>query len=83
MVALPKDARKSYAEYLVELITTVYNQSEMPGPPFSVDENEVIGLYSAHFNINQLVSKQFDAPAHLQTKGLTRAKEQAYFLTGK
>jgi thiopurine S-methyltransferase len=92
LIALPKEARKSYAEHLLELITpatamflitTVYNQSEMQGPPFSVDENEVTELYSAHFGINQLVSKQFEAPAHLQIKGLNHAKEQAYILTGK
>lgn len=92
LIALPKDIRKSYAKHLVELITpatamflitTVYNQSEMQGPPFSVDESEVTELYSAHFDINQLVSKQFKAPAHLQTKGLTQAEEQAYLLTGK
>lgn len=92
LIALPKESRKSYTEHLVELITpattmflitTVYNQSEMQGPPFSVDEGEVNELYGAHFDINQLFSKEFEAPAHLQIKGLNQVKEQAYLLTGK
>lgn len=87
LVALPKDARKSYSEHLIELITpaapmflitTVYNQSEMNGPPFSVDESEVIELYSAHFDIKKLYDKQFEVPANLQAKGLTQAKDQVY-----
>lgn len=90
LVALPNDARKSYAEHLIELmapatqmflITTMYNQNEMEGPPFSVDEDEVVALFSTHFDINQLYNKQFEIPTHLQTRGLLQAAEQAYFLT--
>ena len=90
LVALPADTRKSYSKHLIELmdpatamflITTTYNQNEMQGPPFSVDENVVAALYSSHFDINQLYSKQFEVPTHLQTKGLLQATEQAYLLT--
>ncbi|MCX7116434.1 MAG: thiopurine S-methyltransferase [Legionellales bacterium] len=89
LIALPMDVRKSYSEYLIELmtpatamflITTVYNQNEMQGPPFSVDENEIKALYSAHFDIQQLYSKQAEMPAHLQAKGLLQATEQVYSL---
>lgn len=92
LIALPVETRKSYSKHLVELtqpatpiflITTVYNQNEMRGPPFSVDKDEVITLYSAHFNIIQWYSKQFEAPAHLQAKGLLQATEQVYLLTKK
>lgn len=92
LIALPVDARKSYSEHLIELttpvasiflITTTYDQSEMPGPPFSVGEDEVIALYGAHFEINQLYSKQFEVPTHLQAKGLFQATEQVYMLTKK
>jgi thiopurine S-methyltransferase len=92
LIALPRDVRKSYAEHLVKLmtptstmllITTMYNQSEMQGPPFSVDENEVATLYDAHFNIHQVYKKVFDIPPHLQTKGLLQAMEQVYLLTKK
>lgn len=90
LVALPVDARKSYSEHLIELmdhetamflITTTYDQNEMQGPPFSVDESEVTKLYNIHFEINQLYSKQFEVPVHLQAKGLFQATEQAYSLT--
>lgn len=89
LIALPVATRKSYAEHLIELmtpatamflITTRYNQNEMQGPPFSVDENEVSALYSAHFDINQIYSKQFEVPGHLQAKGLLQATEQVYLL---
>jgi len=92
LIALPKDTRKSYSEYLIDLITpaagiflitTMYNQNEMQGPPFSVDEDEVTALYSAHFEINQLYSKRFEVPVHLQVKGLLQAAEQVYLLTPK
>lgn len=92
LIALPIDARKSYSEHLIELtppatamflITTMYNQTEMQGPPFSVDENEVIALYSAHFEINQLYSEQLEVPIHLHSKGLLQATEQVYLLTPK
>jgi len=92
LIALPTDTRKSYSEHLIELttpvasiflITTTYDQSEMPGPPFSVGEDEVIALYGAHFEINQLYSKQFEVPTHLQAKGLFQATEQVYMLTKK
>jgi len=87
LIALPMDVRKSYAKHLIELmspatamflITTVYNQNEMQGPPFSVDENEVSALYGDYFDINQLYSKQFEVPAHLQAKGMLQATEQVY-----
>lgn len=92
LIALPAEIRKSYSEYLIKLmtpasamflITTMYNQNEMQGPPFSVGEDEVIALYSPHFVINQLYSKPFETPAHLQAKGLLRAIEQVYLLTKK
>lgn len=92
LVALPKEARKSYAEHLIELmtpatamflITTMYNQNEMEGPPFSVNEDEVAALFSAHFDINQLYNKAFEVPDHLQIRGLLQATEHAYFLTRK
>lgn len=90
LIALPTATRKSYSEHLIKLtsamttmflITTVYDQNEMTGPPFSVGENEVIELFGSYFDIKQLYSKQFEVPTHLQTKGLLQATEQAYLMT--
>lgn len=90
LVALPTSMHKIYINHLIELInvstkilliTTAYNQSEMQGPPFSINENDVNALFSTQFSINQLYSKQFKAPAHLQAKGLLNASEKAFLLT--
>lgn len=89
LIALPKTVRKLYAKHLIELatpatamllLTLVYNQNEMRGPPFSVDEDEILALYSAHFDVHQLSSKPCEVAAHLRAKGLTQAIEEAYFL---
>jgi thiopurine S-methyltransferase len=89
LIALPENTRKSYARHLTQLmvsgttmllITTTYNQNEMQGPPFSVDEQEIRALYGAHFAINPLYRKQFDVPPHLQSKGLLQATENAFLL---
>lgn len=93
LIALPFKTRTFYAKHLIELmlpattmllITTAYNQSEMPGPPFSVDNKEVALLYSDDFNINRLYGKPiYEIPQHLKIKGLAQATEQAYLLTRK
>jgi thiopurine S-methyltransferase len=93
LIALPQDVRKLYASHLTDLmspktamflITTPYDQDQMPGPPFSVDEDEVKRIYGEHFNINQLYNSTLnDVPAHLKEKGLVQAKEQVYTLISK
>ena len=92
LIALPAELRQQYAKHLSQvlgkdalmlLITVSYNQNEMPGPPFSVDETEVKALYSANFNINQLYNEPFLIPQHLLARGLMQANEQAYRLIGK
>lgn len=92
LIALPPELRKAYAHHLVELlvpdtaillITTVYNQSEMAGPPFSVGEVEVRQLYSS-YQIKQLYNKALsEIPDHLQNKGLAHAQEQLYLLRSR
>ncbi|MEE9272837.1 MAG: thiopurine S-methyltransferase [Robiginitomaculum sp.] len=56
LVALPKDMRKNYAEHLkslldtgarILLITLEYDQSQMDGPPFSVNGDEVEALFGS------------------------------------
>ena len=91
LIALPAELCQRYAGYLFKLIdldtvifliTIAYNQNEMNGPPFSVDEKEVTALYSGRFNIKQVYNKLVQAiPAHLQTKGLVQANEQVYYLS--
>ena len=91
LVALPEKMRIQYAQKIIDLshqntqmllITISYNQSEMPGPPFSVDKSEVDKLYNQHF----LITALHDAPVlkiseHLKAKGLRMAQELVFKLS--
>lgn len=93
LIALPMELRKRYAEFLIGLIepnvpmlliSNTYNQNEMEGPPFSVDEQEVKDLYSAHHSIQRVHHQIVETiPAHLKAKGLKEASEEVYYLSLK
>ncbi len=93
LIALPRELRKHYSEQLsklldpdskVLLITTSYEQTEMQGPPFSVNEIEVNERFKNNFDITQVYSKEVkDIPEHLKVKGLKHAIEQVYSLVKK
>lgn len=90
LIALPDELRQRYATVLMNLITYktpmllityIYDQNEMDGPPFAVDENKIVALYGAQFNIKLLCHQiAKDIPAHLREKGLTTASEEVYYL---
>ncbi|TKB04033.1 thiopurine S-methyltransferase [Alteromonas portus] len=62
LVALPSPLREQYAAHLIAItqcapqliISFEYDQNEMAGPPFSVNEKTVESLYSADYNIQRL-----------------------------
>ena len=61
LIALPEEMRKLYANRLPELapapvllITVLYDQSEMPGPPFAVSPAEVHQLYEERYEVRAL-----------------------------
>lgn len=63
LIALPEDLRQRYAAHLARnlpvetrmlLITLEYAQSEMEGPPFSVDAEEVAALYADAWQTTRL-----------------------------
>ncbi len=61
LIALPEEMRRLYVEKLAELapapvllITTDYDQNEMPGPPFAVSAAEVRVLYEDRYDIHAL-----------------------------
>ena len=62
LVALPSPLREQYSAHLIEItqcapqliISFDYDQNEMAGPPFSVNEKTVDSLYSADYNIQRL-----------------------------
>ncbi|WP_394220853.1 thiopurine S-methyltransferase [Alteromonas gracilis] len=62
LVALPGPLREQYAAHLTDItkrapqliISFEYNQNEMAGPPFSVNEDTVDSLYSENYHIQRL-----------------------------
>jgi thiopurine S-methyltransferase len=63
LVALPIDLRAKYAQHLysiisngcrVLLLTLNYPQSQMGGPPYAVNKDEVVSLFSKGFECQQL-----------------------------
>jgi len=66
IVALPPDMRERYSRYLTQLtknapqlvITFVYDQQLMDGPPFSVDGVELERLYGSTYTITELAQDQ-------------------------
>jgi thiopurine S-methyltransferase len=91
LIALPLELREKYTEkfrhFLPEsseqlVMALTYNQNEMPGPPFSVTEEELKRHYSSRFSFEKLHEQEIiqDSP-HLKEKGCTSIKVSAYFLT--
>lgn len=64
LVALPDEMRKHYAVHLMQitaiakqfLICFDYDQTQMPGPPFSVSGDEVHRCYGERYDIEQVAS---------------------------
>ena len=91
LIALPPEMRTDYVRKLTGLlpggtrtllITLSYPQQQMDGPPFSVDDAEVMRLYGEHYRIDKLAAKDTLAqePRFMQ-RGLTALTETAYRLT--
>lgn len=67
LVAFPLSTRQRYAQTIARslrtggkylLIVYEYDQSQLEGPPFSVDANEIHALYEDQFNIKLMESKK-------------------------
>ena len=90
LIALPIPLRLQYAQHMLTLInndshmlliTTLFDQIQMQGPPFSVDEEEIRTLYSPELRVKQIFDRPISRiPEHLHKKGLQTAREQAYWL---
>lgn len=74
LVALPDAMRQRYAQHLVSIsqsapqlvICFEYDQTQLPGPPFSVDSAEMHTLYSKVYSLNCL--EKLDVPGGLKRK---------------
>lgn len=93
LIALPDEMRTQYANHLTTLsntntqmllITASYDQSKMPGPPFSISDQMVEALYTHNWDINTLHSKaNNNIPPHLQAKGLDLTNDYVFQLSKK
>jgi thiopurine S-methyltransferase len=90
LIALPPELRKQYACKIIALaapstnmllVTTRYQQSEMQGPPFSIDENAVHTLYAKQFMVKLLCEvPTTNIAAHLCEAGLKAAHQLGFQL---
>jgi thiopurine S-methyltransferase len=66
------------------LIVVDFPQAQMQGPPFSVTEHDVDGLYSREHSIEKLAQRDIlDIEPRLRARGLTELREVCYRLTRK
>ncbi|PCI07904.1 MAG: thiopurine S-methyltransferase [Gammaproteobacteria bacterium] len=90
LIALPENIRSRYVDKMTELqdsgirtllVTLTYDPTEMNGPPFSLLEKDVHDLYSEHFSIEKLCTKDvLSEETGLKNRGLTALTETVYKL---
>ncbi|MCG8393526.1 MAG: thiopurine S-methyltransferase [Pseudomonadales bacterium] len=90
LIALPDGLRDDYARHLMQLtdgapqllITLEYTQSQMPGPPFSVDDVQVSECYGDYYRIEPLSRKNIiEHEPGFRERGLDALYENAFSLT--
>ena len=87
LVALPESMRPAYAAHIHRLthgalqllLCFEYDQSAMPGPPFSVDRAEIMRVYGRHYALQELARLQM--PVKLKNK--VEAQEVAWRLSAE
>jgi thiopurine S-methyltransferase len=90
LVALPYDMRIDYVSHMANLLAPGviillvafdYPQHEMPGPPFSVKNEEVKKLYHAWCDVELLANEDvLEREPHFKERGLNQLREQVYRL---
>ena len=91
LIAFPAPDRQMYVRHLLRilpgaipilLVTLEYPQSEMDGPPYSVDEAEVRSLFGDAYSIKLLQAEDvLQNQVRFRERGLSRLVEKAYLLT--
>ncbi len=84
LVALPEGMREDYVAHVRNMTATApqflltfdYDQAEMPGPPFAIDDGMVRKYYAADYDIERL--EELDVTGGL--KGRVAAREVAWRL---
>ena len=87
LVALPSAMRQRYARHLAAtveapmlLISMVYPEHEIDGPPFSVPEPEVRALFGDRRRVRHLSEEDIIEGSSLRKRGLTRLFEHSYLI---
>src|SRR5690606_37589678 len=92
LVALPPETRRRYVAHTYGqlarpyhglLITLDYNQEQMDGPPFSVNDAEVQSLYAQHSHANLIDRRaMLDKEPKFKERGLTALDTLVFSLEG-
>ena len=85
LVALPEEMRQRYARHLIHvtkkapqlLLSFDYDQTVMPGPPFSVSEDEINRHYASTYTVQLLERTSIEGGL----KGKCPATESAWLLS--
>ena len=90
LVALPEAMRARYVEQMAALVpagvsillqTVEYDQSELDGPPFSVDEAEVRARYAQAFEIELIEEGEWsEPPENFAARGMSRVRQHCFSL---
>lgn len=90
LVALPAALRWRYGDLMASLVpaqatmfllTFVYDDTEMDGPPFSVDAAQVDELYSGSFDVELVADEHvLERNGDLASRGLSSLREQLHLL---
>lgn len=89
LVAWPPSMRERYVRHIADLVpsgahglllTFEYEPPSVSGPPFSVDERAVEGLYSPSFEITLLEREALELETRFAERGVTSMYESAYAL---
>jgi len=91
LVSWMPEMRTRYVEHLTALtdagsetllVTLEYSQAEIPGPPFSVDAEEVRRLYSPHHTVHELERRDIlaDEP-RMRARGVSSLIDVCYRIT--
>lgn len=90
LVALPPQMRVDYSQHLLNisrnapqlLVSFAYDQNQMPGPPFSVPEDEVIAHYGSLMHADVLDDRELiDLEPRFRERGVTSMRQAVYRLT--
>lgn len=90
LIALPTDIRKAYAKLIVQLdvkkmllLSFEYPEGEVDGPPYSVGEREIQGLFGSRFELESLFKEAAGASKNEKLKDAKGLLSTGYLLRPK